>query len=287
MKTNFGYGSVSYFYTRIRYKELDVIPFSDWILYERAHLFEIIRYSAKHELINRSWIEALEYSRDACNLSLTDETAFVRKYVIDECERMVLGLEGFLHGNKFKFIDGQRIFTDVHKEGHNLIEFRGEKLSGALDFIEKINEFEKIAEVDEFVTRIETCNSKVLPMLVNEGLLIEDELRELNRTLIILKPIYENLKKSSEVYESLKSKLRFKMIADKEYTAYNFSFEELEKRFKEQNSEYEKFVPVYKEKEKQYQALTSQILSLETIKANIQKYNQAIETYFDANHVVS
>ena len=282
LKTNFGYGYVSYFYTRIRYKKLDIIPFSDWILYERAQFFEIISYSAKHQLKNESWLEALEYSRDACNLSLTDEIAFVRKYVIEECERMVSGLEEFLIGEKFKFLNWEKISTDVHKEGHNLIEFRGEKISGALDFIEKILQFDSITEISEFVKRIEICNKKVQPMLTKEIVLIKQELIELNKILKVLKPIYEDLEKRNSDYENLKSKLRDKMVADKEFTLFNFNYEELEKRFKEQNPEYEKFYLEYKEKKKQYQALTAQILSLETTMANIERYNNTITTYFEA-----
>lgn len=71
------------------------------------------------------------------------------------------------------------------------------------------------------------------------------------------------------------------MIADKEFTIFNFNYEELEKRFKEQNPEYEKFVPEHKEKKEQYQALTAQIISLETTMANIERYNKTIETYFE------
>jgi len=72
------------------------------------------------------------------------------------------------------------------------------------------------------------------------------------------------------------------MVADKEFTLFNFNYEELEKRFKEQNPEYEKFYLEYKEKKKQYQALTAQILSLETTMANIERYNNTITTYFEA-----
>jgi hypothetical protein len=227
-------------------------------------------------------LEALEYSRDACNLSLTDEIAFVRKYVIEECERMVSGLEEFLIGEKFKFLNWEKISTDVHKEGHNLIEFRGEKISGALDFIEKILQFDSITEISEFVKRIEICNKKVQPMLTKEIVLIKQELIELNKILKVLKPIYEDLEKRNSDYENLKSKLRDKMVADKEFTLFNFNYEELEKRFKEQNPEYEKFYLEYKEKKKQYQALTAQILSLETTMANIERYNNTITTYFEA-----
>lgn len=103
LKTNFGYGSVSYFYTRITYKGLSIVPFSDWVTYERAYLFEMIRYSAKYELKNENWYYALQYAEKACNLSIADEALFVKKYIIEECERMVMGLENFLVDDKFRF----------------------------------------------------------------------------------------------------------------------------------------------------------------------------------------
>ena len=36
IKTNFGYGSVSYFYTKLKYKNIEITPFSEWVDYEFA-----------------------------------------------------------------------------------------------------------------------------------------------------------------------------------------------------------------------------------------------------------
>lgn len=303
LKTNFGYGASSYFFVRIKYKEIDIIPFSDWIKYRRVKQFEIIRYSARYQLNNQSWIEAMEYSRDACNLSLTNEVEFVRRYVIEECERMITGLENFLEGDKFKFLklektitdeqkegtnleefeflNWKKITTDDHKEGQNLIEFRGEKISGALEFITKIIQFEKITGIKDFVNRIEICNTKVQPMLKKEVLLIEQKLIELNENLNSLKPIYEDFEKRNTEYDNKKIKLREKMISDKEFTIYNFKYEALEKRFKEQNIEYESFEKEYKKVNEKYKALTARILSFETTLTNIEQYIKTIETYFE------
>lgn len=277
LKTNFGYGSVSYFYTRIKFRGLDIIPFSDWILFEKAHLYEIIQYTAKYQPKNESWLEALEYSRDACNLSLTNEIGFIRKYVIDECEKMVSGLEQFLEGNKLNFLNWEKVSTDVYMEGHDLIEFRGEKVSGALQFIEHILQFGKVAEIKEFVKRIEICNENVQPMLSKENLIIEQELIKLNETMEVIKPIYEELENRNIEYENLKTRLGKKMFSNDGY----LSHDELQNRFKEQNPEYEKFTQLYKVSQEQFYALTKQICSLETTKANIEKYSLAIVKYFE------
>jgi hypothetical protein len=103
INTNFGYGSVSYFYSKLKYKNIDITPFSEWVDYEFAQFSEIIRYSQSYILRNEYWLDAMEYSRDACNLSLVDEVKFVEKYVIDECEKMVRGLENILNKEYFMF----------------------------------------------------------------------------------------------------------------------------------------------------------------------------------------
>jgi len=51
-------GSVSYFCIKIRYKDLDIIPFADWVNYQISRIFKIARYSSKHRLNNESWAEA-------------------------------------------------------------------------------------------------------------------------------------------------------------------------------------------------------------------------------------
>jgi len=287
VKTNFGFGRVSYFYTRLQYKMVDIIPFSDWIIYENAQLFEIIRYSSKHPLRNESWLDAFEYMRDACNLAITDEIAFIRKYFIEECERMVIGLEEFLVGEEFKFLTMDKISTDFHKDGHNLIELRGEKLSGALDFIEKIILLTSIEigvkEIEEFIDRIEFCNRTVKPMLVKEIELIEVELTQQSVELAILTPIYEELKKQHLEFEKLKNPIRSLLAKEKkfDYSKEPLKFNnEVERLLKEQKPEYEDFLKEYEPAKKSYQYLTAIILSLKTTKDNIRKYEQRIESYF-------
>jgi hypothetical protein len=87
----------------LKYKNIDITPFSEWVDYEFAQFSEIIRYSQSYILRNEYWLDAMEYSRDACNLSLVDEVKFVEKYVIDECEKMVRGLENILNKEYFMF----------------------------------------------------------------------------------------------------------------------------------------------------------------------------------------
>ena len=161
--TNFGYGRSSYFFSKLTYKKIDLIPFSEWVEYRYANFFEIIRYTVRHDLRNECWHQAMEFCRDACNLSLSDETMFVEKYIVSECEKMVNGLEIFLTRDVVALKDLQ-----IKNEERVLIEFRGEKISGALNFIEKILGFSEIFAVGSLISRIEACNKSIQPILEKE-----------------------------------------------------------------------------------------------------------------------
>ena len=74
---------------------------------------------------------------EACNLSMYNEVEFVDKYIISECEKMTIGLENIFESEQFTFKKRDKNEYVVDKKGHALIEFRGVKISGSLDFINK------------------------------------------------------------------------------------------------------------------------------------------------------
>ncbi len=67
----------------------------------------------------------MEFSKDACNLSMTDEVKFVEKYVINQCEKMVRGLEEIFNMEHFTFKERKKKPYSKDKKGHVLVEFRG------------------------------------------------------------------------------------------------------------------------------------------------------------------
>ena len=92
-RTNFGYGKSSYFYVKLRFKEIDIIPFSEWVKYRFINYKEIMRYSQSYVLENQNWKTAMEYVRDAINLCIEDELGFIEKYLITECKWLITGLK--------------------------------------------------------------------------------------------------------------------------------------------------------------------------------------------------
>lgn len=281
IKTNFGYGRASYFYTKLKYKEIEITPFSEWIDYEFAKFSEIVRYTQSHLLRNEYWLEAMEFSRDACNLSMTDEVKFVEKYVIDECEKMVSGLEEIFQKEHFSFKNREKKTQyTADKKGHILVEFRGEKISGALDFISKILEFEKITSIKNIITRIESCNKRIQPILVDESKIIKIKIANLTEEKNALKPKYEKVLAENNSYNQKRSELQRQMLSSGQLNAQNFDTVKLNNEFDSKYPDYKEFLKEHESVIETFRILTEQIENLTKVYDNIIAYNDKIIKHF-------
>ena len=280
IKTNFGYGRASYFYTKLNYKNIEITPFSEWIDYEFAEFSEIVRYTQSHLLKNEYWLEAMEFTKDACNLSNIDETKFVEKYIIDECEEMVKGLEEIFHKEHFSFKDRAKNHYTKDKKGHVLIEFRGEKISGALDFISKILEFDEIASIQSFIKRIESSNKKIQPILAEESEIIKIKLSNLNTERNELKPTYDKVVNDNVLFNNKKTELQKRMISNGELDSKQIDTVKLNNQFQKENPDYSDFLEEFKSVTESYRILNEQIHNLTKICDNIILYKKKILEYF-------
>jgi hypothetical protein len=204
IKTNFGYGSVSYFFLLFTFKNIQITPLSEWIDYRYSDFSEIIRYTRsfkskipvddergrlryyKTNIKNDYWNYAIAFTQNAANLSLTNEDEFVEKYIISECEKMVNGLQTIYADSKFDLIDENQFDiedkdTNRHRldiDGFKLVSFKTEKIIGALDFIGKIIEYNKIIPTDKYVSRIKELNKQFIPKVYKA---LSDEKEELRQ----------------------------------------------------------------------------------------------------------
>jgi len=162
--TNFGFGSASFFYTNITYKGIDIRPYSDWIRYRHANKIDIIRYTRRYYLENKYWNHALLFTAKTYNHSVNDSKTFVDSWIINECKEMVAGLEKILNSTK-EFTLMNNFFQEgetVTLIDFDLIIFKGERISGALSFLDKLNELKEISHhIEGFIKRIVNCNLKV------------------------------------------------------------------------------------------------------------------------------
>ncbi|MDA8753775.1 hypothetical protein N9N24_04685 [Candidatus Marinimicrobia bacterium] len=278
--TNFGYGGSSYFYTKLKYKNIDITPFSDWIKYRIVQASELLRYSKKHPLSNQYWFEAIEFSKEACNLSLSDERKFVEKYIVEECEIMASGLEEFFIKKSFNLYEGDKNI-ELGLDGHALIDFRGEKITGALDFISKIIEFDKVASIQTFIERIEKINKKLEPILEAEVPKVKMTIEELNQEKDELEPKRNEMVNEFNIYQKKMDKLKIQKKIDGEFDpSSNESRKEFFNIFKEKHPNYERFMHKYNQVNRYFIELESKIIINIQILEKIESYKQRVQEYF-------
>jgi hypothetical protein len=294
--TNFGYGSSSYFYVQIKYKGLLIIPYSDLVVYRNANAYQITSYSEKYPPDYDNWKFALEYAKNACNLAIENENDFVNRYIIKECEKMVNGLEKFIEQSTFQFIDFKRNSYSQSLEGHELIIFRGEKITGALDFVRKIIEFEPITHLSNYANRILQMNIAINPILNKERLIIEKNLHDLQVEIELKKKKFKRASTKLKIYQG-KAGLYLIELNTQYDNAYDDFYELPEYKFIEKYPtltpfeelvfkefpEYPGIIKTYENLQNEIENLSSKITKMEEFLNTISGYQQKIETFFTEN----
>lgn len=136
--TNFGYGSASYFFLQIYYKGIGILLYSHWVHYRKASSSEIIRYTRRYHLDNEEWLKTMSFTADVYNDAVDNPESFVQKNILNEVEEMVSGLEMINKANRYCVQESFFNSNSIIIEGDNLIRFKGEKISGALDFLDQL-----------------------------------------------------------------------------------------------------------------------------------------------------
>ena len=293
-KTNFGYGSSSYFYTHIKYKGIDILPYSDWIRYQYVQKEEIIRYTRRHLLVNNEWIKTMGFTAEMYNSSVQDPSSFVENWIINEVDEMVKGLERILNENK----NYQVLNSYFHKSepiylmGRKLVRFKGEKISGALIFLGKLKELQSIYnEIELYIERIMKCNMDIYPKLILEIKQMNNELDDLNKKLSDILPIWEEYDKKENEYDAIRNEIYENVKIDPQYpNNYIVSWnggkiiyiwkKETERRLIEQNPEYITFNKEYVAVKEKYDKLKDEIGYLSLLIAEFNGYQKTISVYF-------
>lgn len=168
--TNFGYGRSSYFYTQVFYKDIAILPYSDWVLYRYADMIEIIEYTKVHLVKNgyEEWKDTLMFTADIYNLAAKDPERFVNDYIIGEVEKMVSGLEDILNADQtYRIVTSKHNpNTQISLSGDLLVLFKGEKISGALGFLDQLLKLVPVFnDVVNYMQRIMNCNLAIIGQL--------------------------------------------------------------------------------------------------------------------------
>ena len=281
--TNFGYGRSSYFYLQLYYKGIGILPYSEWVHYRIASTYDIIRYTRRFHLANSEWIKAMSFTADAYNAAVATPATFIQKNILNEVEEMVSGLETILKTTGYRVLENYfHPGYGVVISGDELTLFKGEKISGALDFLDQLQKLVIITDdVNSYIRRIMNCNLSVASELKRA---IEEKKKYLESILSQIEkeqPVWDAISKKNDKYNKMREEL-YKLIEKEEQfqgKSYSVIRDERNMRFSKEHPEYESFKADYDAEEKKYNDLCSKRDKTQDFVKELQSYLDKIEAH--------
>lgn len=303
-RTNFGYGRSSHFFILLNYKGVQIFPFMDWLNYQFVEVSQLARYSkmihewetveksyisqrktttySKKEVVIKQefWQTAMDYILEAANMAITDENAFIIKYIVepienlvnelnlllsDDSESIVLTYPKFNENFELKSLDedGKLLFKKLY-----LMDVKAEKISGALQFIDEFRKLTLIIENPElYVKRVESINQQLRPLLDNY-------LPQANGLAIKLNDSIQELRlKLASIYQGTDSMVGLKIMQQEKSKMSWQDFNEKYPKFDELKKKYENLSESKNKSEQEFKFITKLV-------NNIRRYINNMEKYF-------
>ena len=212
LRTNFGYGSSSYFNLAVKYKDVVILPYSYLVHYYYANMKSLMAYTRAYRPLRESWGAAIDFIADFVNQSIADPMKFIGEYVIQEVEEMMKGLRAIMDNpaevqSRIKDTISSEIRISVirpfNKDEFVMMEtmtdelttlFKVEKITGALLFIDSLRQLQ------------EFCGN--MPTLIEEILSMNKDVKpEIPPVLKSVRSIIETFKREEKI---LKQQIKYK-----------------------------------------------------------------------------
>lgn len=184
--TNYGYGSASYFRLGLRYKGIDILPYSYMVKYYYANRRDLLRYTRLYDVAHDSWNLAFSFVEEAANQAAESAEEFVRVWILNEIKDMVHRLHGVLDNPDDYIKDilnktGEKADCDyltvrnmdsVERSRYGVypeemtMAIRAEKLTGALDFLSNLATLSTtLPEIEAYIGEIKEMAVAIVPEL--------------------------------------------------------------------------------------------------------------------------
>lgn len=213
LNTNFGYGSASYFFANLRWKGIDILPYSHAVRYYKANMRDLIRYTRLYYPDRDNWVNALKFVVEISNSAMTDEKSFVQKWIIAEVNEMMKGLQCIKQDSKSyierfseqsresEYITVRNITNDekiryaAYPEEMGIV-FKAEKITGALTLLDKLAQLPNVyPAVTDRIEEIKIMNREILPEIEHHIEHIGEDISRLERKLNLINVGIEELDK--------------------------------------------------------------------------------------------
>lgn len=185
MKTNFGYGSASYFFCNLKYKDINILPYSAVVEYYYVQWTDLIRFTRQYEENRESWKQVFDFVVETANLAKIAPEKFVKKWILNELDEMLEGLKTIVTSPKKAmedYIKEQKKTIEIgyYKLVRNcstrdiqeyevlpnekIMAIKAEKITGSLLLLDNLKKIKDISSVvNEYINKIEGMNNDIMP----------------------------------------------------------------------------------------------------------------------------
>ena len=282
--TNFGYGGASYFFLQIYYKGIGILPYSQWVHYRKACASDIIRYTRRYHLDNQEWIKTMAFTADVYNSAVSDPESFVQKNILNEVEEMVSGLEKIQSATNYRAQESFFNPSTIIITGDDMVRFKGEKISGALSFLDQLQTLAPITDkVGSYIKRIMNCNFTVVAELEEAISGKKKYLKTILANIEKEQPKWDKLSSKNDEYNKIRGEMFDAIGEEKEFKEKSWSTisDERDKRFAKEHPEYAAFKAEYDAEHKVYYDLCAKRDQAQSFIEEIQSYLDKIEKHKD------
>ena len=220
--TNYGYGSRSYAYCNLFYKDIPILPYTDVIKYSSVAWLQIVNYTRSFVPQREvCWEKTFDFVIAVSNLIKKNPQKFIDEFIVDEISQLLKQLKEILrnspkelkeHFERYKIEDRRTTFvwsTGLDQESYKIFPEeladaeKVEKITGCLFFLDnmrKLNEFIPVIRV--FINDLIALNNQITPMIDSYLSKLSEEIQqnmaEIEDLAEAIKEVKSRMKKCKE-----------------------------------------------------------------------------------------
>lgn len=215
VKSNFGYGSKSYCYCNLFYKDIPILPYTDTVKYNSVNWQEVINYTRCYKPVREiCWKRMFDFVVNVSNLIKQDSQKFIDVFIVGEIQEMMNKLRNLLSMSPKDIIFNIKHFKQDENNSNTIYVWNSElqneyniypqelgdslkveKISGCLYFLDnlqKLNEY--IPVIQQFIDELIDFNKQIQPLLLSYIVKLPCEIQKITVEIDLL------TKKSSEIF---------------------------------------------------------------------------------------
>ena len=194
IRTNFGFGSASYFDIVYKYKNLQLTSFSHFVKYQNSTYASVMRCTKEYGVFYENW----EWLMNDCvafyNALVEHDVKYIFDWINGQLNILIKGLRSFVRDDSYDFETVSRgVSKKARVTGDDYWIIRANKMAQSLEFIKNIKELPVETDGLKIGTEIVELCKEFLPRLINK----------IKRTITLEASLKKRLNKMKKDFEEL------------------------------------------------------------------------------------